>query len=89
MSLATEKQHIYDLLPKKVREDQAKILIEKLSKYCTHTINKFKVFNFKDYSEVVNTETLFIKVFETEMQAIDYCLDFYKDSKIAEQSSLF
>jgi hypothetical protein len=80
----------YKYMDKKAVENQAKHLAENCSEMdlCIHKINKYLIFKFLNY-EVVNSEKLTIQVFETEQDALDYCLDIYKGSKIPEQSKLF
>lgn len=81
----TEK---YKYLERSIVKKQAKHLIENCSEMnlCIHKINKFLIFKFFSY-EVVNSEKLTIECFETEQEAIDFCLDRYSGSKIPEQLS--
>lgn len=68
---------------------QAKHLIDNCNDkdFCIHQINKFLIFKFLFY-EVVNSEKLTIECFETEQEAINFCLDRYSGSKIPNQLSL-
>jgi hypothetical protein len=81
----TEK---YKYMDKKAVERQAKHLIQNCSDkdLCIHRINKFLIFKFYSF-EVVNSEKLTIECFETEQEALDFCLDRFSGSKIPSQTS--
>ena len=51
-----------------------------------HTINKYLIFQSVTW-DVVNTEKLTVHCFKSETEAVDCCLDKYKDSKSPEQLS--
>jgi len=73
-------------MTKSAVEKQAKHLIQNCAEMdlCIHKINKFLIFKFLSF-EVVNSEKLSIDCFETEQEALDYCLDRYSGSKIPTQ----
>lgn len=75
-------------MPKSAVESQAKHLVKNCSEMdlCIHKINKFLIFKFLSF-EVVNSEKLTIDCFETEQEAIDFCLDRFSGSKIPVQMS--
>ena len=89
MSIAKNRQDTYQSMPKHIVDEQAKHLIRKCDEYCKHTINKFKVFVWENFAEVVNTESLCIKCFDSENEAVNYCLDFYNHSKTLKTGRLF
>lgn len=62
-------------------EEQAKHLVENCLDLSKHKINKFIIFNFKNYFEVVDSENYTIICFRNEEDALNYCLDEYKYKK--------
>ena len=81
---ATDK---YKFMPESAIKNQARHLATKCTNDAVHKINKYLIFKFRAW-EVINTEKLTIQVFNTEQEAIDYCLDRYKESKIPIQIEL-
>jgi hypothetical protein len=76
----------YKYQNKKSVERQAKHLSDNCADMdlCIHKINKFLIFKFLSF-EVVNSEKLTIDCFETESEALNFCLDRFSGSKIPEQ----
>ena len=89
MSVAKERTETYKYFPRFGIVAQAKHLIEKALDYRIHKVNDLHIFKFKDYLETVNEKTMTIKCFDTEQEALDYCLDYYESTKKIEQQSLF
>ena len=78
----------YKYMSKSAVKSQAKHLVENCSEMdlCIHKINKFLIFKFLSF-EVVNSEKLTIDCFETEQEALDFCLDRFSGSKIPVQTA--
>ncbi len=88
MTAAEQRQDTLKSLPKHIVKRQAKHYIDNCENFCIHSINKFKIYKWTEFFEVVNTETFFIKCFDYEKDALNYCLDNYEDSKLSNQLEL-
>jgi hypothetical protein len=71
------------------RKEQAKHMLEKAKDLIIYEINKLKIFKMNGHFEVINSESLSIKFFDTEEDCINYCLDIYPNSFFNKQKSLF
>ena len=67
----------------------AKDYLAHCDEFLVHKINTLFVYNFTIWVEVVNEISLEIKTFETEKEALDFCLDNFTASKKTKQGSLF
>ncbi len=56
---------------------------------CIHEIGGVRIFKLIDLHVSVNTESLLIRFFNLESEAIDYYLDQYKGTKEFKQQELF
>jgi len=63
-------------------------LLNNCKQYIVHQVNKLIVFNWTDYCQVINTETYVLKYFDSEQEALNYCLDNFQNSQSAEQQKL-
>lgn len=78
--------------PQKVKLGQANHLLDNCMEHAIHQVNKLVIFNIGNpnpYYWVVNKESKHCSCFETEQQAIDYCLDFYPQSFFNVQLGVF
>ncbi len=89
MSKAKDLESTWSFIPDYAKRSQAKHLLKNAKKHIIHEVNKLKVFMWSEHFEVINEETFFVKFFDTEEEAINYCLDVYKNTKINTQSELF
>lgn len=89
MSTAKELQDTWFYIPAHMQKRQINHLLENCKQYIVHEINKLIIFKWSDHCQVINTESLILKYFDTEQEAMDFCLDVYKDSGISDQLNLF
>jgi hypothetical protein len=89
MNRAKDLEKTWFYFSEKVKKDQANHLLTKCKDYICHEVGKLKVFKWKFHCEVVNEESKKIKFFNTEEEAINYCLDVYPETKINEQTTIF
>lgn len=76
--------------PQKVKNEQIDFLLNSSQDLIIHEVNKLVVFKMKSYSFwVINKESKHCSFFDTEQQAIDYCLDAYPQSFFNKQLGIF
>lgn len=89
MSVAKEHQDTWFYIPRYVQKRQIDHVIKDCRDYIIHEVNKLVVFEWFGHFQVINIESYVVKFFDTEKEAMDYCLDFYSESFINEQLDLF
>jgi hypothetical protein len=89
MSNAKDLESTWSFMSDYAKKNQAKHLLENGKKHIIHEVNKLKIFMFSNHFEVINEETYFVKFFDTEEEAVNYCLDVYKETKINAQLEFF
>lgn len=87
MSNIAESNRIHQMLPKKVRLELVKAIME--HEPLLHKINDLHIYQSINRVSLINTQTNTLKYFKTEEEAVNYCLDHYKQSKLTEQQKLF
>lgn len=88
MSIAKDLTNTWKYFTKYGRKSQAKHLLENCTHLIIHKIGKLKIFKLNDHFEVINSESLVLKFFDTETEAMNYCLDIYPETKINEQQKI-
>lgn len=89
MSVAKDLESTWSFMPEYAKRNQAKHLLENCKKYIIHEINKLKIFEWSNHFQVVNEESFITKFFDTEEEAMNYCLDVFPETKISSQTDLF
>lgn len=89
MTNAETLKNTWKYFTSRAKKEQAKHLLENCKNIMFHEIGKLKCFKLNGHIEVINAESLVLKFFDTEQEAVDYCLDFYHDIKINEQTTIF
>jgi len=87
--VAKELNAIWFYYTKQQKLNHIKHLLTNCKKYIVHEVNKLIVFNWKDYCQVINTESNTLKYFDSEEEALNYCLDAFKNSESSKQEKLF
>lgn len=75
-------------LTKETHKEQAKYIIENGSEIILHEIKKFLVIELIGICAVINKESFMMKYFYTEEEALNYCLDNYKNADIFLQKEI-
>jgi hypothetical protein len=65
----------------------AAITLSKDADNILHRINDFVIHEYNNSIKLINTRTYKITFYETEQEAIDFLLDFYKGTNQGEQLS--
>jgi hypothetical protein len=89
MTNAKTLTRTWNYFSNKARKEQSKHLLENAKDLIIHEINKLKIFKMNGHFEVINSESLSIKFFDTEQESIDFCLDIYPNSFFNKQKCLF
>ena len=89
MSTAKELEKTWYYFSESAKIDQARHLLVKCKDLIIHEVGKLKVFKMNGHIEVVNEESFVLKFFDTEEEAINYCLDVYPETNINEQTTIF
>jgi len=87
--VAKELNDIWCYYTKPQQKRHIEHLLSNCRKYIVHEVNKLVVFNWKDYCQVINTESYILKYFDSEEEALNYCLDIFENTKSATQEKLF
>ena len=88
MSIAKDLQNTWDLFSKSAKKNQVNHLLRFCQYLIIHKIGKLNVFIIGQHFEVINSESLILKFFDTETEAMNYCLDIYPETKINEQQKI-
>lgn len=89
MSKAKNKEKTFWYFPTRAKKDTARHWLT-LKDHFVHEIGKLKVVAFgKDDVVVINEESLKIQFFDSEQEALDFCLDVYPQTKTTKQRELF
>lgn len=83
----TEK-HSFDYMTVSERKTVAQTLINHTENHL-HNINDVLIVKYSYVFVSVNRKSLAIKVFDSEQEALDFVLDFYKWSDSGKQQELF
>lgn len=89
MSTAKELQDTWFYIPEYMKKRQINHLLENCRQYIVHEVGKLVVYKWNGHCQVINSESFLMKYFDTEQEAMDFCLDVFSDTKIASQLDLF
>lgn len=86
---AKEFKDFWENLPESTRKWQVDYLLQNSKTYLVHEINKLSIFKTKNRFYVINKESKHCNFFDSEQEAIDYCLDVYPQSFFNNQLGIF
>lgn len=86
---AEEINRLHYSIPENIMKSQARSWLAKCKEKEKHVIGKMHILVFSKASMVINSESLSVKVFDEEQEAVNFCLDYFEASKRYEQGSLF
>ncbi len=89
MRKSKDREKTFWYFPTRAKNDTARHWLT-LKDHFVHEVGKLKVISFgNDDVVVVNEESLKIHFFESEREAMDFCLDVYPETKEMKQGELF
>lgn len=86
---ATEMNSFFLNMPDKVLKEQAQTILDKSNKELRHSIGIVNIYQMPTLVLSINKESLKMKWFDTEQEAVDYYLDLFGITKEYKQTDLF
>ena len=86
---AAEMNNFFSKMPEKVLRGQAQHILDKSSKELRHSVGIVNIYQMPTLVLSINKESLKMKWFDTEQEAVDYYLDLFGMTKEYKQIDLF
>ena len=85
---AFEMNNTFSSMPKDILNRQAIHLLTRGDEYLIHQVGVIRLYQMHGIVLSINSESLFMKFFDTESEAIDYYLDQFKGTRGSKQQNL-
>jgi hypothetical protein len=84
-----EFKYFWKTLPESTKKWQVDFIFKNCQSNIIHEVNKLFIFKMRHRFWVINKESKHCNFFDTEQEAIDYCLDVYPQSFFNKQLGIF